>query len=166
MILSLIYAVADNRVIGKGGKLPWRLPDDFKHFKATTLGRPVIMGRATFETDAGLLPDRPNIVLSRDEDARLLAMAKGAHAAASLEDALAPYQGTDEEVFIIGGASVYADAFPLCHRIYETCVRAAPEGDTRLPKFDLSGFTLKEERHHSADDKHAFPFDIKVWERK
>src|SRR6476620_7372262 len=99
MILSLIYAVADNRVIGKDGKLPWRLPDDFKHFTSTPLGHPVIMGRTTFETDAGLLPDRPNIVLSRDADARLRAMAKGAQAAATLQDALAPYAGSDEEVF-------------------------------------------------------------------
>ncbi len=165
MILSLIYAVADNRVIGQAGKLPWRLPDDFKHFKATTLGHAVIMGRTTFESDAGLLPNRTNIVLSRDEDARLRAMAKGAQACASLEEALAPYQGSDEEVFIIGGATLYAEAFPLCQRVYETCVHATPKGDTRLPDFDFSDFTLKSEKAHPADARHPFAFTIKVWER-
>lgn len=166
MILSLIYAVADNRVIGRNGKLPWRLPDDFKHFKATTLGHPIIMGRTTFESDAGLLPNRTNIVLSRDAETRLRAMAKGAEACASLEDALAPYQNTDEEVFIIGGAKVYAQAFPLCRRVYETRVHAAPAGDTTLPDFDLSDFALKEEKKHAVDDRHAFAFTIRVWERK
>jgi len=166
MILSLIYAVADNRIIGKNGKLPWRLPDDFKHFKATTLGHPIIMGRTTFESDAGLLPDRVNIVLSRDEDARLRAMAKGAQGCASLEDALAPYQNTEEEIFVIGGATVYTEAFPLCRRVYETRVHASPEGDTLLPDFDLSGFELKEEKTHAADARHAFDFTIRIWERK
>lgn len=166
MILSLIYAVADNRVIGKNGKLPWRLPDDFRHFKSTTLGHPVIMGRTTFESDAGVLPDRVNIVLSSDEDARLRAMAKGAQAAASLEDALAPYDGTGEEVFVIGGAKVYKQAFPICQRVYETRVHATPEGDTHLADFDLSGFGLKSEKRHEADARHAFPFSIRIWERR
>lgn len=165
MILSLIYAVADNRIIGKDGKLPWRLPDDFKHFKSTTLGHVVVMGRTTFESDAGLLPNRTNIVLSRDEDARLRAMAKGAEARASLEEALAPYQGTNEEIFIIGGATLYKEAFPVCQRVYETRVHAAPEGDTTLPDFDFSGFALKKETRHEADAKHAFPFTIRLWER-
>lgn len=165
MILSLIYAVAENRVIGQGGRLPWRLPDDFKHFKATTLGHPVIMGRSTFETDAGLLPGRANIVLSTDPAARARAEAKGARAAASLDEALAPYQGSDAEVFIIGGAQVYAAAFPRCRRIHETLVHAEPEGDTRLPDFDLSGFRLVRAAEHPADARHAHAFTIRLWER-
>ena len=165
MILSLIYAVAENRVIGAQGKLPWRLPDDFRHFKATTLGHPVIMGRSTFESDAGLLPGRTNIVLSTVSAARIRAESKGARAAESLEDALAPYRATDEEVFIIGGARVYAQAFPLCQRVYETLVHARPDGDTRLPAFDLSTFRLLRDEPHPADARHAHAFTIRVWER-
>ena len=165
MTLTLIYAVADNGVIGKDGSLPWRLPDDFKHFKQTTLGHPIVMGRVTFEQDAGLLPGRTNIVLSRDANARARAKAQGAETAASLNDVLAQWQNTDKEIFIIGGAALYAAAFPHATRIWRTRVHATPEGDTRLPDWDLNGWTLTRSEHHPADERHPHAFTIECLEK-
>ena len=165
MHLTLIYACADNGVIGRDGRLPWRLPDDFKHFKATTLGHPIIMGRVTFEQDTGLLPGRTNIVLSSDPEARARAEAKGAVAAATLEEALAPYQDSDEEVFIIGGARLYESAFPMADRIWRTCVHASPEGDTFLTAWDLTDWQLVESRAHDADERHVHAFTIERLDR-
>ena len=163
MILSLIYARSENRVIGKDGGLPWRLPDDFRHFKRTTMGHPIIMGRRTFEDHNTALPGRTNIVLT----SRALDVA-GIHVRRSLDDALAPYRDTDEEVFIAGGAALFASTFPHADRVYETIVHATVEGDTRLPDLpglDLTGWTRVVLSEHAADDRHEYPFTIYRWDR-
>ncbi len=162
MLLSLIYARSENRVIGRDGGLPWRLPDDFRHFKRTTMGHPLVMGRRTFEDHNTALPGRTNIVLtSRDR-----IDVDGIVVRRSLEEALAPYRGTDEEVFIAGGAGLFGETFPLADRVYETVVHAEVEGDTRVPPFDFTGWrrTLLEE--HAADDRHAHAFTITRWDRE
>lgn len=160
MLLSLIYARSENRVIGKDGGLPWRLPDDFKHFKQTTMGRPIVMGRRTFEDHNTALPGRTNIVLT----SRPISV-PGILTRPSLDDALAPYLGTDEEVFIAGGASLYAASFPRADRVYETIVHAAVEGDTVLPDFDLAPFRRTVLSEHPADARHAHAFTILLWDR-
>ncbi len=130
MIVSLIVARATNGVIGQGGGLPWHLPADLRHFKALTMGKPIVMGRRTFVSIGRPLPGRHNIVLTRGSWT-----ADGVTVAGDLDAALAAAGGVDEEVMIIGGAAVYADALPRADRVYLTEVHAEPAGDTLLPPF-------------------------------
>lgn len=131
MRLSLIVAAADNGVIGHEGQLPWHLPPDLKHFKALTLGKPVIMGRKTFESIGKALPGRQNIVLSRDPGYG----APGVRVVRDLESAL--WAAADvEEIMVIGGAVIFAQALPMADRIYWTEVHADVAGDTVFPPFD------------------------------
>lgn len=130
--VSLIAAVAANGVIGDNNALPWRLPEDLRRFKALTLGHPVIMGRKTFESIGRPLPGRRNIVISRNREYA----AAGCEVAASLEAALEACRNGSDEVFIIGGAQIYAEALPLAQRLYMTEVHCAFEGDAHFPAFD------------------------------
>ena len=130
MIVSLVVARADNGVIGRDGGLPWHLPDDLRHFRTLTIGKPVIMGRRTFVSIGRPLPQRHNIVLTRGQWT-----AEGVTAVPDLDAAFAA-AGDVAEVAIIGGAAVYAAALPLATRVHLTEVHAAPAGDTALPPFD------------------------------
>ena len=136
MIVSFVVARADNGVIGRDNALPWRLPADMAHFKRLTVGKPVVMGRRTFESIGKPLPGRQNIVLTRDPDWR----AEGVTAVPNLAEAIAPGgmdpRARSDELMIIGGATIYAEALPITRRIHLTEVHAAPEGDTLLPAFD------------------------------
>jgi dihydrofolate reductase len=128
--ISLIVAAAENGVIGRGGQLPWRMPSDLKTFRRLTMGRPVVMGRKTFQSIGKPLDGRANIVVSRDP----AFAAEGAIAVSSLEAALAVARATPEaaataEIMIIGGAELYRAALPLADRIYLTRVHARPAGD-------------------------------------
>lgn len=151
MIVSLVVARADNGVIGKDNALPWHLPADLRHFKRLTLGKPVIMGRRTFESIGKPLPGRENIVLTRDPDWR----AEGVTVAAGLDIALA---NDVAEVSVIGGAQVYAVALPLADRIYLTEVHASPEGDTVLPPFGPDWQEVAREHHAADGDQPAYSF--------
>ncbi len=128
MIVSLIAAMAENRVIGGGGAIPWHLPADLRHFREITMGHPVIMGRRTYASIGGPLPGRRNLVLSRSSGFR----AEGVEVFASLEEALAACTGA-EEVFVCGGGEVYREALPLSDRIYLTIIHREYDGDTRFP---------------------------------
>ncbi len=160
MKISLIVAMAENRVIGRGGDLPWHLSADLKRFKKLTLGHVVIMGRKTFESIGRPLPRRRSLVLSRDPACRL----PGAEIAASLEQALALAAGEDQ-VFVIGGAAVFAEALPLADRLYLTLVHAEVDGDVFFPEVDLESWRLVSEQRHKADSKHAYPFSFLTYER-
>ncbi|MRR34175.1 dihydrofolate reductase [bacterium] len=129
MIISLIAAMAENRVIGSGPDIPWDLPDDRRRFREITWGHPVIMGRKTFETLQGPLPGRSTIVLTRNPDLRL----QGCLVAHTLEGALALAEGV-EEVFICGGEDIYRDYMLLAARIYLTVVHRGYDGDTFFPE--------------------------------
>lgn len=126
----LVAAVADNGVIGAGGAIPWHISEDFRRLKALTIGKPLVMGRKTFESLPGILPGRRHIVITRDQTWQ----AEGAEVAASLDAALrlanAPH------IAIFGGAQIYAEALPLADRIELTEVHDEPAGDTRFPPFD------------------------------
>ncbi len=135
-IVSIIAAMARNRVIGRDGGLPWKIPEDMQFFKRTTSGHPVIMGRKTFATDAGLLPNRTNIILTRRQDFTV----DGAVVCHTLEEALRPYAGRDEEVFIIGGAEIYRMFLPRADRIYLTVIEADFDGDTYFPDFEWEDY--------------------------
>jgi dihydrofolate reductase len=129
--LCLVVAVADNGVIGHGKRLPWHLPADLAHFKRLTLGKPILMGRRTWESLPGLLPQRHHIVLTRDPDYR----AEGCTLVRSLEEAIAA-AGDAPELMVVGGAALYAETLPLADRLYLTRVHCQAEGDIRFPVWD------------------------------
>ena len=161
MTLSLIVAASRNNVIGSEGGLPWHLPDDLGHFKRLTTGKPVIMGRRTFESIGRPLPDRRNIVMTRQADYA----AKGCEVVSSVDEALSLVHGTDEAM-IIGGGQVYRDFLPHADRIYLTRVQAEVDGDTHFPEIDQAAWQLVRSQHHAADDRHACEFDLLVFERR
>lgn len=141
MQLALIWAMAENRVIGRDNSLPWRLPNDMRHFMQTTMGRPVIMGRKTFESMKAPLPGRTNIVMTQNP----LWQREGVQVVATLDEAfaLAESQGVIDgidEVMVIGGAQVYELALPMADRLYLTLVHAEPQGDVFFPNVDLSAW--------------------------
>jgi len=152
--LALIVAVAENGVIGKDGDLPWRLPGDLKHFRRTTLGHAVIMGRATWESLPKPLAKRRNIVVTRNRDY----VADGAEVVHSFEDAVTLARTTDPEPFVIGGASLYAAALPLATRLVISEVHREVDGDTWFPPFDRDAFT-------EASRVEGEHFDVVTWVR-
>ena len=155
--------MARNRVIGKGGTLPWRLPAELQHFKRTTMGHHLIVGRRTWNEVGKPLPGRTMVVVSRS---RSLAP-EGAHVVGSVEEGLELASG-DDEPFIGGGAQIYRIALAqgLVDRIYLTRVHAEVEGDTYLPEIDLDEWQLISEEYHDADDRNAYPYSFLVYERK
>jgi len=132
--ISIIAAVAENRVIGSDGKMPWRLSTDMKRFKRLTMGKPVVMGRKTFESIGKPLAGRPNVVVTRQPGFQ----PEGATVAPNLDAALAlaAERQEDGEVIVAGGGEIYAAAIGLAERLYITHVEARPEGDTRFPDID------------------------------
>ncbi len=163
MTLSLIYARSENHCIGKAGRIPWHLPDDFKHFKQTTLGKPIIMGRRTYEDHDSALPGRLNIVITRQADYRV---AEGVEVVSSLDAALQRAYQNSDEVFVIGGSHFFTQAFPQADRVYETIVHTTiGDGDTFLPDFDFTGWQQKKLLHHPADERHAFAFTVYLYAR-
>ncbi|POA54658.1 MULTISPECIES: dihydrofolate reductase [Pseudomonas] len=163
--LSLIAALAENRVIGIDNSMPWHLPGDFKYFKATTLGKPIIMGRKTWDSLGRPLPGRLNIVVSRQTDLAL----EGAEVYPSLEAAMvraeqwALEQGASE-LMLIGGAQLYTQGLEQADRLYLTRVALSPEGDAWFPEFDEQRWKLVSDQPNPAQgDKPAYSFE--VWER-
>ncbi len=160
MRLSIIAAVAENGVIGHGGRLPWHLPADLARFKALTTGHAIIMGRRTFESIGRALPGRRSVVLTGDPGYR----PAGVTVAHSLAEAMDGCAG-ESEAFVIGGASVYGEALPLAERVYITEVGAEVEGDTFFPDTGLAGWRLVEESEHAADATNAYRMRFLVYER-
>lgn len=158
--LSLVVAVAENGVIGADGGMPWHLPADLAHFKRTTLGKPVLMGRRTFDEIGKALPGRRNLVLTRQSDYR----APGAEVVADFDAALALVGA--QELMIIGGAQIYARALPLASRLYRTVIEAAPAGDTHFPVFDEGDWRLVAERIHPPDERNAYRLRFQEWHRQ
>ncbi len=150
----LIAAVAENGVIGSGGDIPWRLPADFAHFRATTLGHTLVMGRATYDSIGRPLPGRTTIVLTRDPTWT----ADGVTVASSLEEALARAADLPGDVYVAGGAQVYSAALPLADAQVLSEVHRSPEGDTVYPSFDPVEW-VEADRVPGAD------FDVVTWER-
>ncbi len=157
---SLIAAVAENGVIGRGGGLPWRLPDDLKYFKRMTVDHTVIMGRKTYDEVKRPLPNRRNVVISRDPAFR----PAGVTVVPNLEEALA-LGANEEEVFVIGGGEIYRLAMPGADRLYLTIVHASVEGDTYFPPFDDQAWALEDELHHPSDERHPFSFTFRTYRR-
>ncbi len=159
-MVSLIAAVARNRVIGREGRLPWRLPEDMAWFKRHTMGHAVVMGRKTLQGIGGPLSGRTNIVLSRDAEFS----AEGCRVARSAEEAVGiAGQG---EVFVIGGQSVYALFLPLAARLYLTEIDAEIPGDAFFPEFDRAGWKAIHSERGIVDAKNPIPHTFVIYERK
>lgn len=151
--IVLVVAVADNGVMGADGGMPWHLSADFRRVKALTMGKPLVMGRKTFDSLPGILPGRRHIVITRDASWQ----ADGAERADSLEQALD--LANAPQIIIFGGAQIYAQALPMADRIEWTEVHARPEGDTYFPDFDRSEWTETFRESHPADSQSpAFDF--------
>jgi dihydrofolate reductase len=164
MRISIIVAVAENGVIGRGGKLPWRLPADLARFKRLTMGHTVIMGRRTWESIGRPLPGRRMVVVSRRPDYHV--DDREVAIAGSLEQALRiAEEAGDEEAFVIGGAELFREALPRAARIYRTLVRAAVVGDTYFPDVDWNNWRLLESIEHNSDSKNEFRFIFETYER-
>ncbi|HEV7248539.1 MAG TPA: dihydrofolate reductase [Shinella sp.] len=165
--IVLVVAVAKNGVIGRDGDLPWRLPSDLKRFKQLTLGKPVLMGRKTWDSIGRPLPGRPNIVVTRDATFS----APGAQVVASLDEGLAAARraakdlGVDE-ICVIGGGQIYAQVFDRADVLHVTHVEADVEGDTRFPEIDPAAFekVVEEPIPQGEKDSHAMRFV--TWRRK
>ena len=156
MRLSLIVAMAENRVIGRNNDLPWKIPEDLKHFKALTMGKPIIMGRKTFESIGRPLPGRTNIVITRNDDWD----AEGVNIVDTVEAAIdeAAEEGA-EEAMIIGGAAIYEQTLDLADRIYLTEVMDEFEGDTFFPDLDEGQWgEVERQGPFETEDGHAFAF--------
>lgn len=168
MKIALIVAMARNHVIGKDNTMPWHLPEDLRHFKRVTLGKPVVMGRNTYESIGKPLVQRANIIISRNPAYRV----EGATVVHSLDAALAlgadllRDAGPDAELMIIGGAQIYAQALPLAQRLYLTEVHAEPEGDASFPQFDRSQWQEVAREEHAASASNACAYDFLVLDRK
>lgn len=161
-VLSLIVAHADNRIIGKDNDMPWHLPADLAYFKQTTLGKPIVMGRKTYESIGRPLPGRKNIVISRDENYQ----AEGIITVTSVEQALIE-AGEVDEVMVIGGGAIYQHCIPAAQRLYITHIKADIEGDTSFPVYDVENDWVKTESVlRKSDDKNQYDLDFCVYNRK
>ncbi|MFK7830032.1 MAG: dihydrofolate reductase [Congregibacter sp.] len=158
--IALIVAAAENDVIGRNNALPWKLPADLAHFKRRTLGKPILMGRRTYDSIGRPLPGRSNIVISRDEayQPKGVEVVRSVEAALSLAESLALVDGA-EELMVIGGSQIYAATLPRAQRLYMTRVHSRPEGDAFLPAIDWSLWSECARQEHTAQgDVPAYTF--------
>lgn len=161
-VISAIVAMAENRVIGKDNKMPWHLPADLKHFKGTTSGHPVLMGRKTYESIGKPLPDRTNIIMTRDTQYS----APDCVILNSIETALSMANELDmDEIFVIGGAEIYRQLLPQIQRVYLTIVHHSFDGDAFFPELNADEWHEVSRERHAADEKNKFDYSFVVMER-
>ena len=162
MKISLIVAASENNVIGRDNDLPWKLPIDMKFFVQTTKGHSILMGRKNLESFGRLLPNRTNILLTRDRNFQF----EGAEIFYDLQKAIAfAKEIEEEELMVIGGGEIYRQCMPFADRIYLTRVHAEIEGDVYFPQLDSSIWKLKSEEYHEKDEKHNYAFTFQKFER-
>lgn len=152
--ISIIAAMARNRAIGLDGQMPWHLPRELRHFKETTLGKPIVMGRKTWESIGRALPGRQNIVISRNPEFQ----AEGCETAGSLEEAIRMARG--DEVMIIGGGQLYLQALPMADRLVITLVDCEPEADTWFPEWSESEWEEISSREETADEENPYSYRV------
>ena len=163
MIISAIAAMDRNRVIGKDNQIPWYLPADLKFFKRTTLHHHVLMGRKNYQSIGKPLPKRTNVVITRNP----YFISSGCIVVHSIEEALeVAHHNQEEEVFIIGGGEIYAQAMPFTQRMYLSEIDAEFDGDVFFPEFDMSEWDITSEEYHAPDNKNKYPFTVRIYERK
>jgi dihydrofolate reductase len=159
-MISIIVAAAENGAIGSDNRLPWHLPDDLKRFKALSLGKPIVMGRRTFDSIGRPLPGRTNIVVSRQAGLAI----EGVLVAPSLDAALAA-AGSAPEIVVIGGAEIFRQVLPRTDVIHLTRVHAHIDGDVFFPKLDLAQWREAAVEHHAADERHQYAFSFVTLQR-
>ena len=157
--LTIVAAMGRNRAIGLRGRMPWHLPAELQHFKATTMGKPVVMGRKTWESIGRPLPGRRNLVVTRTPGYE----AAGCDVVSSLNDMLALLQG--EEIMVIGGGELYRQTLSLAKRMVLTMVDCAPDADTWFPRWDETEWRLESERTVVADERNQYDFTVRDWRR-
>jgi dihydrofolate reductase len=160
-LISMVVAATDNDVIGRDNGMPWHLPDDLKYFKARTMGKPMLMGRKTFESIGKPLPGRTSIVLTRDREWRA---PDGVVVVHSINEALAR-AGSAPELCVIGGAEVFRLVWPRAKRLFLTRIHASIAGDTFFPKPDPREWKEIERVEHAVDDRHAYPMSFVTLDR-
>lgn len=162
-ILSLLVAADENHVIGRDNKLPWHLPNDLKYFKNLTWGMPILMGRKTFESIGKPLPGRKSIVITRNPDWQW----EGVDVVHSVEEAIAKAADHDiKEIFVIGGAEIFATSFKQAHRIYLTRIHYTFDGDVYFPPISDAEWLLVKSHRSTKDEKNLYDHTFQVWERK
>ena len=159
--VTLIVAVADSGVIGRDNSLPWHLPADLQRFKRITMGKPILMGRKTFESIGKPLPGRENIVVTRDTNYRRDGIRVVHDADSALRAA-----GVAPEVMVIGGAELFRAFLPLAGRIHLTRVHGNIAGDVMWPALDERAWRVVEREVHAADERHAYAMTFEVWEKR
>ena len=160
-MISIIVAASANNVIGAQGDLPWRLSDDLKRFKTVTMGKPIVMGRKTWESIGRAVPGRRNLVITRQQ----MFAAEGCDVVQSTNEAIVA-AGDVDEIMVIGGSEVYALFLPVAQRLYLTRVHADVNGDAFFPVVDEDEWQLVSDEAHVADSKNEFDFSFRIYERK
>ncbi|XJZ25878.1 dihydrofolate reductase [Bacillota bacterium Lsc_1132] len=161
-MISFIWAMDENRVIGKNNQLPWRLPEDLKFFKRVTMGHPVAMGRKTHESIGRLLPGRENIVITRNTDF----FCEGCTVFHSVEGFVSYANQLDEEVFVIGGAEIFRSLLRFASRFYITYIHEQFDGDTFFPPIDLSNWELLSREKGLKNEQNPFDYEFCMYGRK
>lgn len=167
IVVAMIAGVAENNVIGSGGRIPWRIPSDMAFFRRTTMGKPIIMGRKQYETVGRPLPGRTNVVVSRQQGYQPEGVIVINDLAAAIEHgkAIAEADGV-VEVMIIGGGEIYAQAMPSAGRLYVSHITLAPDGDVVFPAIDPAVWRVSDEPPVEASPNDEAPFHIRIYERK
>nr|WP_209125037.1 dihydrofolate reductase [Alkalihalobacillus sp. BA299] len=161
-MISFLVAMDKNRVIGKDNDLPWRLPADLAYFKKVTMGHPIVMGRKTYESIGRPLPGRENIIITRNQNYS----AEGCTVLHSLDDVKKVIDDSTKEVFIIGGAEIFKEAFPIADKLYITHIDEAFEGDTYFPAFSDQEWKEVSREKGVKDEKNPYDYYFSVYERK
>ena len=166
MKLALIWAMSNNRTIGRNNALPWHLPEDMKYFKRVTMGKPIIMGRKTWKSIGRPLPGRTNVVITRDKNfhADGVKIVHTLDEAVALSEKICLIDGAEEAV-VIGGAEIYALSLPRADRLYMTQVHAEVDGDAHFPEFNLSEWHELTRDNHNSSEKNPYPYSFIILER-
>ena len=161
-MISFLVAVDKNRVMGIDNRLPWRLPADVKFFKEVTMGHPIVMGRKTYDSIGKPLPGRENIILTRNVDYQ----PEGCTVIHTVEELIQYMKNKNDEVFVIGGAQLFKEIFPVADRLYITEIHHEFEGDTFFPEFEESEWTLSSSEKGIKDEKNPYDYYFNVYDRK
>jgi dihydrofolate reductase len=161
-MISFIWAMDENRVIGKNNQLPWHLPEDLKFFKRVTMGHPVAMGRKTHESIGRLLPGRENIIITRNQEFKC----EGCTVFYSLNEFIDYCNLKEKEVFVIGGAEIFKELLHVVDRLYLTMIHDTFEGDTFFPELRLEDFELVSKEKGLKDEKNPYDYEFLIYHRK
>lgn len=161
-MISFVVAMDKNRVIGKDNDLPWHLPEDLKFFKRVTMGHPIVMGRKTHESIGRVLPGRENIIVTRDKHY----LSDGCTVLHSINEVKGLERENGEEIFVIGGAEIFKELFPMADRLYITHIDEEFEGDTYFPLFSENDWELVSNERGIKDEKNPYIYSFKVYDKK